>query len=345
MGYKTLDTEIKGQMTLFDDYQELSGELFAVSKIFSEARKQMTLAEYKAFTYALSKQVKWTEQCPDVLYLDKKELAEIVGIECDTNHLSQNLYRSIGEMPAHSFLKFRDKDKDFYMNGNFVTTIAFFKNQVRIRLNSDYLGLFGNMDSNYITMWSQDIFQMRSERSVIMYELMRTYINPRDDVQTCEIGVKELKSRFNIPKDGPGSYMREKGGFDRSNFEKRVLDPLCEDLSKTKMITLVLQEDGKYYRKIKPGNRVQGYHFDYLFTQRPKVATATEVHEIQEKVDKDPQVLKIAKDIIKGKEKPQKQQKQKKSIFNSFPQQDYDIEELERRLVANYIEPEEPEGD
>ena len=66
-----------------------------------------------------------------------------------------------------------------------------------------------------------------------------------NDVYSYGWGIKALKEMFDIPKEGKGSYMRAKGGFDRSNFEKYVIDPLCDDLAKCKMIQLVIQPDGK----------------------------------------------------------------------------------------------------
>ena len=58
------------QYTLEEFYSvEVKPNLFAVSRIFAEAHKQMNLAEYKAFTLALS-HIDWTKDCPDTLYLD-----------------------------------------------------------------------------------------------------------------------------------------------------------------------------------------------------------------------------------------------------------------------------------
>jgi hypothetical protein len=114
-------------------------------------------------------------------------------------------------------------------------------------------------------------------------------------------------------------------------FEKRVLDPLCDDLAKCKMINLILQPDGKYYEKVKSGKRVQGYRFYWTYTSHPKVASAAEVKQIQERVDRNPQVLKVARDVLAGEKKPKKSQK--KNAFSNFNQRDYDFDELERAIL------------
>lgn len=252
------------QMTLEECFQEeVTPNLFGVSMIFTEARRNMTLAEYKAFALALSHH-DWTQPCPDTLYLDKDEVIKAVGIKTDIDHESYDLMRSIGEMPIHSFLKFADKDKDIYVNGCFVITIASFRKRVRIRLNPDYLGLFGCLDgkeSRYITMWSGDIFKMNSERAIQFYELLRENSDTREAVNSGTVSIRKFKEMFDIPKDGKGSYMTADGHFKRTHFERYVIDPLCEELAKTDMIRLILQPDGKYYQKEKKGNRVKSYKF------------------------------------------------------------------------------------
>jgi plasmid replication initiation protein len=97
-------------------------------------------------------------------------------------------------------LEFSDKDSGEWVNGCFITTIAFYKNKIRIRMNPDYLSLFGELDKNYLTMWSSDIFNMRSERAVKLYEVLRENTDTRKDVQQGELGIKAFKEMFNIPK-------------------------------------------------------------------------------------------------------------------------------------------------
>ena len=325
-------TDEKYHQLSLEEYFEgdVKPNLFAVSRIFAEARKQMTVSEHKTLVYALS-QIKWQEKCPDTLYLDKKELAKVVGINSDIDHLSADLNRSIGEMPKHSFLRFSDKDKGMYLNGNFVRTVAMFKNVVRIRLEEEFLGLFGNLETNFITMWSEDIFRMKTERAVLFYELLRDNSDSRFPVNEGTVSVKKFKEMFNIPKDGRGSYVTSDGRFARTHFEKYVIDPLCEELTNTKMIRLVLQPDGKYYEKVKRGGRVIAYRFFWTVSLRPAVASAEEVKQIQERVDKDPQVLKTAKDILTGAKK----RAGKKNQFNQFSQNDYDWDQLEEELLKN----------
>jgi hypothetical protein len=266
----------------------------------------MNLAEQKTFVYALS-QLKFTENAKtNCVKLDKKVLAKILNINSDSDHLSVDLYDNIKKLPEHSYVEINEKDLQLQSSGFIITAITRFKNVVRLRFNDEYMGFFTGLSTDYITMWSSDIFNMKSKRSVQFYERLRQETNTRKSINDYGFGIKALKEMFDIPKDGEGSYIRGDGSFDRSNFEKRVINPLCEDLKNCRMINLVMQPDGKCYEKVKQGNRVKGYRFYWTFTSHPAVATAEEVHEMQERVDKNPVVLKIAKNMMNGQKKPKK---------------------------------------
>ena len=153
------------------------------------------------------------------------------------------------------------------------------------------------------------------------------------DVNEGIVGIKKIKELFDIPKDGKGSYMRteKNGGFDRSSFEKYVIDPLCADLTKTEMITLIVQPDGKCYEKVKKAGKVMGYKFQWLLSSHPKTATAKELEGIKQAIEKDPLLEKVAKDIINKKIK----NKPRKNSINDFTQTklDKELAEMEELLL------------
>ena len=336
------DLDTDGQMTIEDLFQPPE-RLFAVSRIFSRARKEMSLAEQKTLVYALS-ELRFTEEAKSCyVRLNKKVLANVLGVHSDPDHLSVDLFNNIRFMDRHSHVEFRDQDRGLYVSGAFITSIACFRNFVRIRFNEDYISLFTGLTKDYITMWSTDIFQMGSKRSVQFYELLRQLTDTRLDINEHGWGVKQFKEMFGIPKDGKGSYMRKDGHFDRPAFEKYVLQPLCEDLKNCKMIQLLMQPDGKYYEKVKIGNRVVGYRFYWTFSSYPRVATADEVQQIQQRVDKNPKILKIAKDMLEGERRQYQQdgntgKQRKTNQFTEMETNQYDFEALERELIEPYYD-------
>lgn len=336
MGKSQLDDgQIDGQMDISDLFTPPE-RLFAVSRIFARARKDMNLAEQKTFVYALS-ELRFTEEAKsNVVYMDKKTLAKIVGVDSDPDHLSVDLKRAIGDLPKHSFIEIADRDLDLFDSGVLVSRVTMLKNRVRLKFEEDYLKLFTGLSRDYLTMWSADIFQMTSQRSVQFYEYLRQETDTREQTNSIGLGVKALKELFGIPASGPGSYMRapEKGGFNRPEFEKKVILPLCEDLQKTRMIRLIVQPDGMPYRKIKRGNRVLGYEFVWSYTSHPAVADAEQVRQLQDRVDKNPKLLKIARDLANGSGKSSKKKAGTAAgTFNNFAPSGNDWDELAMQIM------------
>ena len=342
MGRKdNFDVEMEGQMTI-DDLFSPPEKMIAVSNIFARARKQMSLAEQKTFVLALT-HIEWTkspeEQCP-IVYLDKKTLEKILGYESDSTDASQHLWRAIKDLDIHSHIEIVDRDRGLYNSGVVVSSITMSKNTdyVRLRFQDEFFPLFTGLGREYCTLWSSDIFAMQSKRGIQFYELLRQkcfdLYEAGNNLYSYGMGVKAIKEMFDIPKEGKGSYVRGNGKFDRPGFEKYVIGPLCDDLLKCKMIQLVIQPDGKPYEKVKRGGRVEGYRFYWSLSAHPAVADAGEVKQIQDRVDRDPQVLKVAKDILEGEKKPRR--KKSGNPFNDYPQTTYDFEALEKKLIRNH---------
>ena len=325
------DTQIDGQMTI-DDLLNAPERLVAVSNIFARARKNMSLPEQKAFIYALT-EINFSEPTNNnIVYLDKKTVAEIVGVHSDIDHLSVHLFEKIKDLPKHSYIEIAKDDIDggLYDSGIFITRLTMLKNRVRIKFENEYMGLFSGLNARYITMWSTDIFRMTSKRTVLFYEYLRTHMDTREETHSILLGIRAFKELFGIPSTGEGSYMRKDGHLDRPAFEKRVIEPLFDDMKHCKMIKLLVNPDGSFFTKEKHGNRIAGYRFNWVFSARPGIATAEEVKEIRERVDKDPRVLKVANDLVKGEKK---QSPKKKNSFTDFQQRDYDYDALEAALV------------
>ena len=320
------DYEVDGQMTIYDLFEDplARNPLIAVSRIFAKSIKQMNLPEWKTFVLALT-QIRWTEANKHFVRLDKKKLADVVGIHSDSDHLSGDLKRAIAKLPAHSYIEIQNEDD--WVSGCFINQVACYKNVVRVSFTEAYMPLFQelNKEKNYITMWAEDLFKMKSERSILFYEELRLH-SDTTQVNSRIFSTKDIKQLFNIPKDGKGSYMRKDGHFDRQAFEKKVVYPLCEELKDCAMIRLVMQEDGKPFRKDKKHGYVMGYEFTWTVSTHPAVVTAEDVQRLQER----PDVLKIAKDVLNGRKKPKKAVQDK--IHFELERQ-YDFDELEKTLL------------
>lgn len=330
------DYQCEGQINIYDIYEQQnpSNSLIAVSRIFARAIKKMNIYEWKAFVSALS-HIKWKDENKNVVVFDKMSLASQIGIETDINHVNRELKKHIGELVSHSHIEFDASDQEGgWANGDFISVVdSTHKGYIAIHFTPYFMPLFQKLsvENNYITIWADDIFKMKNEYSILFYEELRLHTDVKSKSSHMQLGTKKLKELFNMPKDGKGSYTRKNGKFDRTGWEKNVLDVVCNDMQKCSMINIIVNEDGKLYRKIKDGaGHVKGYEFEWTYSKHPRISTATEIKELQERIDKDPKTLKIAKDLAKGKKKVKNQNK-----FNDFEQNTYDFAELEEKLLDN----------
>ena len=313
------DLQIEGQMSIYDYFDmRAPSPMVAVSRVFARAIKQMNLSQWRTFVYALTK-IRWTETNRRKVHLDKWELVELLRLKTNNTDVSTNLKRAIGDLPKNSFISFEDKDRGCWDNGCFITRIRCYKDYVLVCFNDDYMPLFEELDRDrdYITFWAQDLFDLTSERSILFYEQLRLHSDTRK-TNTRIFSTKDLKELFGIPKTGKGSYMKPNGKFNRTEFERKVILPVCDDLRKCKMINLHLNEDGLPYRKIKSHGRVRGYEVSWDVIDRPGIMSASEVAEVRDVLKQDPKVLKVAKDIVAGKKKPKKSKS--KEAFHNYEQ-------------------------
>ena len=336
------DLQVDGQMDI-EELFEPASSLFAVSRIFARARKNMSLGELKALAHVL-KHIRFKDspqKNSDTVYVGLYELAGKIGVNSDREHLRSDVFRVIRDMRIHSNIDIADKDRKYFDSGAFIRRVTISGDKVRFVFEKDYLRLFMGLEKDFLTFWADDISKMSSKRSVQFYEFLRQITDGSKTEYEVLLGVRKLKEMFDIPKDGPHSYMRKNGGFDRTNFEKSVIIPICEDLEKCDMIRLLVEgeevadgEEGKkikkvYYKKEKVGRKVIGYRFHWAYAQYPKVAPVEKVKEINDMIIKDPVTLKIAGDIAKGKKN-----KKSKNAFNQFEQNTYDFDELEKDILS-----------
>lgn len=330
-----------GQITEIERLEaELPDQMVGVSKVFARAKKKMSIEEFKTFVYCLCR-VRWTEpEMPKSVYLDKKTLAKMLKISTDPVNIARNLRLKIGDMVDHSIITFSSEDKKKWERGALVTRVAINEERVVVvDFNPRYAGLFCNLKKDFIMIWVTDIIKMNYERSFNLYEFLRLHCDTR--VTNARIfSIEQLRDIFDIPADGAGSYLRKDGRFDRHAFETKVLDPICADMLKCKMVQLVMQTDkgGNElpYRRVKEGRRLIGYELVWEVTDRPGISDAHEAQETKRLIEKNPKILKIARDAAAGVKRGSAATK--KNQFTEMETNQYDFEALERELIEPYYD-------
>ena len=253
-----------GKTKITDEKQKI----IAISKVFARAKTSMTLPEQKTFAYALA-QIRYSENNQsNIISMNKKALAKILGINSDIDHLSHDIYRAIKDITSHSHVEFKGDDGVGFKNSFIIYDVDVRKvGVVELRIHEEFMSLFTGLRKNYITLWTTDIYNMHSEKSVLFYENLRyrTYSEGENSVVLSD---SELKTIFRLEQN---AYNESTGKFNRNKFEKRVIDPVCQDLSKSKMITITKQSNGQFYEKVKKGKRVEGYRFTWVYTKNPLI--------------------------------------------------------------------------
>lgn len=223
----------------------------------------MNAAEFKTFIAALTK-IKFTESNnSNIVTLDKRKLAKLCGFESDDDHLTSDFKRAIDKLPSNSFVRFSIKDTGEWVNGVMIDQIGYVRGQIIVRFNHDYMPLFEDLVDNFITFLPSDIFQMKSSRTMIFYEYLRLHSDTRKSVCTKTFSIDYLKELLDIPNTDKGSYVNKESKLDVGNFEKHIIQPLISDMEHCKMIKLIVNQDGKYYKKIKEYGKVVGFSFTW----------------------------------------------------------------------------------
>lgn len=249
-----------------------TNRMIAVSKAFARAYKEMSTAEWRLFLFALSK-LDWKNENSNEIELERLDVENLLGICANPSDLTQHLRRSIGQISKHSWIEIADKDKQLYESGQIINYIWINRCTIMLRFTPEFLPMFSDLykcKGEFITLWADDLLQMSSYRSVILYEHLRLHSDTRKLNHTL-ISTIELKKILNIPWKGRGAYLQPDGKFNRTMFEKGVLQPIVKDLLKCKMIELVQYDDGRYWKKImdKRYGTVEGYQFTYKINQKP----------------------------------------------------------------------------
>lgn len=255
----------------------LENQMVAMGKALMRAKKQMTLEERKLLIMALTK-IKWSKkENPMEVVLSKIEVAEVLNWKYDASERSRYIRNLAANLMRHSMIQIDGTDKDEWDDGYLVPRFRSTKGDVHIFFAEQFRPLLENLtkDKDFVTIWANDIYGFNSIYAYLLFEEFRLHCDT-SKTNWRTYSTKELKDLFGIPKDGKGSYMhydKKKGKevFDRSNFEKKVLDVAIEEINRGQMLQIrpfigmeaTAEKPNKLYAKIKKNGFVTGYQFKY----------------------------------------------------------------------------------
>lgn len=306
-------------------------KMLGVANELMRATLNMPMLERKTMLYFVSKIAWKNSNNPREIWVDKEDFIKAIELTgYDVNHKSYILRQLLKKTTADSMICFNGKDKDEWDDMYMFSRMKSTREQLMLKVNDDAMPLLEQLESGkYLTMYLEDIVNFSNDengtRAFMLYKFLRQHADTRRKC-TVTLTTKELKEMWGIPKDGKGSYMRDEkhGGFNRSGFEKKVIDPVFEELSSCKHIIIYPSENGKKYTKVRKNGRIAGYDVEFVVNMHPKKIEKETIIDVQE----HPEDLKIAQDIRKGKKKETKPAPIK-NRFTDFPQRHYTAEQME----------------
>ena len=254
----------------------LETQMVAMGKALMRAKKQMDIVERKALIMALTK-MNWSKKEENnIVELDKIEICEILGWNYNASDRSVKLRRLFKALANHSYIEMNVKDKDEWDDGFLIPRISSTRGSIKVYFAEQFMPLLTNLlqDKDFVTIWSNDIYKFENVNSYLLFEELRLHSDTRQ-TNWRTYSTKQLKELFGMPKTGKGAYMHysakdQKEVFDRSNFEKYVLDKAIAEINKGQMIKILPIvgsneiKKGKLYQKIKKNGFVVGYQFKYI---------------------------------------------------------------------------------
>lgn len=246
----------------------LQNQIVAISKSLARNQINWTLEQRKLFYMCLTK-VAWSKDSnnPEIT-LDKKEIIEVLGLQLDSKHRSQYLRSAFKKLKANSGVHWTDpNDSEIWEDGALIRRVRSTRGEIVVLFDDYYMPLLQNLAQSYVTFLTDDVYGFKSTFSYVLFHDLRLNCDTRK-TNWRDYTTKQLKELFGLSKD---DYMRKDGTFDRSNFEKYVLDTAIEEINKTKMIHIqpfmgmVATKDKPYklYEKIKKHGLVVGYRLKY----------------------------------------------------------------------------------
>lgn len=248
----------------------LVDEVTAVSRSLAKTQIGWSPEEKKLFVMCLT-QIRWAEGGnSNIVELDKREIVECLALDLDSRHWSRYLREAFQKLARDSMVHWTDPvDKELWEDAFLITGMRSTRGKIKVTINPQFMPHLENLVKNtpYLTIWSTDVYGFKSRFSFALFEELRLHYDNRFINNYRTYSTQQLKELFGLSKD---DYMRpkEKGGFDRSNFEKRVLDVAISEINRTKMMAILPNGTNRkgmvFYKKVKKNGYVTGYEFRYL---------------------------------------------------------------------------------
>lgn len=216
---------------------ELDNALVVMHNELARKQTRWNVRETKLFYSALSK-IRWRDE-NNWINLKKKDVVEILEIDKRNTNKLRKMFEGVLKK---SYIKF-GKDDDTWSDGFLLTDVKSNRNEISIKFNDTYLPLLDQLTNNFTMFQLKNVAHFKSKYSIILYQFLKSWFNPKALVNIRTITLKEAKKMFEL---ADGEYVRKGGSrngiFDTTNFKVKTLDRAMKEIngeeekSKSKMV-------------------------------------------------------------------------------------------------------------
>lgn len=270
-------------MMYYDDYEQLRSDekeeknslenkLVAISNSLAKSQIEWTITEKKLFVMVLTKLV-WKDTINEKeIELDKKEIMEVLGTPTAEKNTSLWLRKQFKSMVRKSMISWTDpNDSEIYEDGMLFTLARSTRGKMYVTINEVYKPHLEMLINNYTFFLADDVYGFKSSFAYDLFKVLNMLYDKRTWKNKRDFSTKQLKELFGLSKD---DYMRpkEKGGFDRYNFEKYCVKRAVDEINNGEMVQIW------NWGKTKKGGHVMGYFFEYsVKTKRERPVTDNDI--------------------------------------------------------------------
>lgn len=249
----------------------LFDEVTAISRSLAKTQINWNVEEKKLFMAILT-HIRWTESGNStVIELNKRELVKALRLEIDSSDQSRYLREAFRKLARDSEVHWTDpEDKQLWRDDFLILSRWSSRGSIFVQINDRFMPHLENLIRNtpFLTFWSSDVYGFKSRFSFLLYEELRLHYDNQHLTNYRQYSTQELKRIFQLSKT---DYMRskEQGGFNRTGFERQVLNVAIDEINKTRTMQIIANGISKkgnmlFYKKIKKDGLIVAYEFRYI---------------------------------------------------------------------------------
>ena len=248
---------------------------FARAKIECPGMKKWSCQQNKMFELVLSK-IDWKKgNNPNVIELYPSDIKEALGWNIDDSNINAMMYQmkqELVQMGKTSWITVSNPYTRVSISDALIIHVETDGGVIKVGLNPHFMPHFERLYNmaedcgiTFILFLANELYGFNSKYSLPLLMELRSCGKTGNAINQHELTTAQLKTLFGMSEEDYTSFEKKSGKirFDRSKFERRVLDRAVAEINSTNMINLIPDEEGNYYKKVKENSHVKKYVFRY----------------------------------------------------------------------------------